>query len=139
MRSIPFSRWIVLVGLPILGLGVLWWASEQLAEARLIMGSTFEFQHWRVLGWLLTLIAAGAIFGIAAGNTRDRQSEAKPVATLIVGVLPLLVVAYYWTYFFGWLPTIRWMTEPTVIASCTVVGFLLGGLASDRLNRPDTT
>lgn len=126
------------VGLSILGLVILWWASEQLAEVRRVTGSTFEIPHWRLLGWLLTLIGAGAIFGVAAGFTRGRQSQANVVATAVVGALPVVLVAYYWTYFFGWLPAIRWLTESTVVALCIVVGLLLGGLVLDGLNRQES-
>ena len=128
MRRASSSRWVAVVGLSILGIVVLWWASEQLEEARTISGSTFDIPEWRILGWLLTLVTAGAVFGIAAGFARDGFHKANVAATLVVGVLPFSVVAYYWIYFFGWLPGIRWLSEPTVIASCMVVGFLAGGL-----------
>jgi hypothetical protein len=129
MERVASKRWIGVVGLPIVGLVLLGWAAEQSMNARLILGSTFVFPTWRILGWLLTLIAAGAVFGLAAGFARAEVSKANVTATLLVGVLPLAVVIRYWTHLsFGWFPTISsdlgiWLSsQATVVACCLVVG-----------------
>ena len=132
------KRWIGVVGLVILGLGLMWLASEQIEEVRKIVGSTFQVQQWRILGWLLTLIATGAVFGLAARFARADSSESNVMATVVVGVLPLAIVAYNWTsLWYGWFPTIGahfpWLrSEPTIVASCIVVGFLAGGVVIHR-------
>ncbi len=137
------KRWVAVVGLPIVGFFLLWWAAEQLQAARLTTGSTFQFQTWRVLGWLLTMIAVGAVFGLAAGAARSGRSRANVSATLIAAVLPFATVVYYWTHLsFGWFPTIRnklfalWPAG-IIVASCVAVGFLLSGLLAHRLAGSD--
>ena len=137
MVGISSKRRIGLVGLPIAGLVLMWWASGQLEEALLIHGSEFDVPEWRILGWLLTMIAVGLTFGLAAGFARADSSKTNVAATVVVGALPLAIVTYFWTHFsFGWFPTIpgglgRWLgrLEP-IVASCVVVGFLAGGLIS---------
>ncbi len=136
MVGISPKRWFDLVGLPILGLVLLWWASGQLEETLIITGSEFDVPEWRLLGWLLTLIAAGVMFGLAARFAGADSSKSNVAATVVVGTLPLAIVAYFWTRFsFGWSPpvlkSLRWLaSEETIVASCVIVGFLAGGLIS---------
>ena len=147
MVGISSKRWIGAVGLPVVGLVLMWWASGQLEEARKITGSTFDVPEWRILGWLLTLIASGLTFGLAVGFARADSSKTNVVATVVVGALPLAIVAYFWTHFsLGWFSTIprglgRWLgSEETIVASCVIVGFLAGGLISRfELGRQMTT
>jgi hypothetical protein len=80
----------------ILGLGLLWWATEQLVEIQRTVGSTFEYPKGRVLLWLVTLIATGFAFGLAAAAVRHGAVRGR-VAIMTWSVLPLLTIA--WFYF----------------------------------------
>ncbi len=130
------NRWLIPVGLSVVGVGLLWWSSDQLEVARLVSGSTFSFPMWRILGWLVTLVAAGAVFGFAARTASGKESGLSVQTSVLVGALPLFLVVYFWTFFVvGWLPTIGWLTESTVTACCLTVGVLAGGLLSDAIRR----
>ena len=144
MDRVTPKRWFGVVGFPIIGFVLLWWAAEQMEKARQILGSTFEFPTWRILGWLVTLVAAGAAFGLAAGFGRAEVSKANVGATVVAGIIPLAAVVYFWTFFsFGWFSTFKsdlallLRNEMTVVASCIVVGFLGSGLVAHRVARSE--
>ena len=144
MDRVTSKRWGGVVGFPIIGFFLLWWAAEQLEEAQRMLGSTFEFPTWRILGWLFTLVAAGAMFGLAAGSARAEVSGVSVGATVVAGIIPLATVVLFWTHFsFGWFSTFGgdlafWVrNEVTVVASCIVVGFLGSGLVAHRFARSE--
>jgi hypothetical protein len=144
MGRVSSRRWGGVVGLPVVGFALLWWAAEQLDAVRMSLGSTFEMPAWRFVGWLLTLIAAGVVFGLAAGFARAEVSKANVGATVVAGIIPLAIVVYFWAFFsFGWFSTfggaIAFLVrnEVTVVVSCIVIGFLGAGLVAHRLTGLD--
>jgi hypothetical protein len=124
------------VVLPIIGFGLLWWADQQTIDMQTTMGSTFEFPAWwTVLGWLLTLIAIGVMFGLAAGLAGANSGRANAAAVFVAGIIPLAVVVYYFGVFaLRWFPirinaVLAFLINPaTVTVSSVVVGFLGAGL-----------
>ena len=138
------KRWAGVVGFSVVGFAVLWWAVEQWHQIREIGGSNFEYPTWRLLGWLLTLIAVGFMFSLAAGSAREGVYTANVGATVVVGILPLVTVILFWGRLsFLWSPGILrnqfglfLFDLPTVVASCLIVGFLGAGLLSGRVVPP---
>jgi hypothetical protein len=129
--------------LPIIGFVLLWWADQQLIDMRTNMDSTFELSPWwTVLGWLLTMVAAGAMFGLAGGLAGADVSKANVGARFVAGIFPLAIVVHFFSFFaLGW-PPIRINTvgaflisQATVVVSCVVVGFLGAGLVAHRVAR----
>lgn len=135
------GRWAIVVALPVSGVALLRWAGEQLNEIRRIAGMTFEWPTWRVLGWIVTVMAVGAVFGLAARAAGGGVAKAHAPATFVVMALPLAAVLYWWVYLsFGWLPALGdrgWPWSPMSIApagvSSAIVGFLVAGLISSRV------
>lgn len=109
-------------------------------------GSTFQLPPaWRVLGWNLTLIAAGVAFGLATGFARPPASKANIGVTAAVGVLPLTsVVSFLLFFWLEWSPVhlgefgMLLTDKTTVVASCLVLGVLGAGLIAHRLVRSDS-
>jgi hypothetical protein len=134
-------RWAMVIVLPVVGLAFLWWAGEQLDDIRSIVGTTFEWPTWRLLGWLVTVMAVGATFSFAARAAGTGVARAHGLATLVVMALPLAIVLYWWVYLsFGWLPALGdrgWPWSPLNIfptaTSCVIVGFLVAGLVASRV------
>lgn len=139
-RTMP-QRWLVVAVLPIVGLALLWWADQQLIDIRTTQGATFQRSAWWIiLGWLLTMIAAGVMFGVAASLTRTVAGKATLGATLLAGILPLATVVYYFMFFVGgwWSPlrlssfTAFLVSHAAIAVSCVVIGFLAAGLLPRR-------
>lgn len=132
-----------MIGFSIVGFGLLWWAGEQLEAIYLISSRTFQVLEWRILGWIVTLVAVGAAFSIAASAARTGESRARVVPTLVVAALPIVVIIYYWgAVAFGltqgwgiW----YWILSDSapIVASSVIAGFLFAGLATSRLNWSD--
>lgn len=137
MRNV--GRWVVVIALPIAGFALLRWAGQQLMDIRLIQGATFEWPAWRLLAWLVTVMAVGAVFGFAAHAAGSGVARVHGLATVVVTALPLAFVLYWWAYLsFGWVPGLgaRWMlwSFPTAVAvASAIVGFLLAGLLASRV------
>lgn len=119
----------------VLGLGLLWWATEQLGEIQRTVGSTFEYPEGRVLLWLFTLIATGFAFGLAAAAVRQVAVRGR-VAIMSWSVLPLLIIAWFYSRLaFGW-PAITVPAElfefltsqTTIVASALTLGFFLSAV-----------
>ena len=91
------------------------------------------------------MIAAGVVFGLAAGFARADVSNANMGATVVVGILPLAVVVYFVGWIsLGWSPTLLrnefglfLVSQVTAVASCLVVGFLGAGLVAHRVTGLD--
>jgi hypothetical protein len=132
------NRWLRVVGFPIVGFLLLWWADTQFETIRRINSSTFVWPSTRSLGWLLTLIAVGAAFGLAARAARTGSSGAHVGATFVVMILPVFVVFYFWTFLsLGWFRVLPqnffWVTnQSTIVMSCAAIGFLLINLIPSR-------
>ena len=138
------SLWSRVVGFTLAGVVLLWWAAEQLVAARLIFGSTFEFPAWRFLGWLVTLIAAGAMFGLAVGASRDRVSTTELRAAFVAGIVPLAaIVGFFTEWLYDWSPpgtlTILLRSQTTAAASCIIVGFLVASIVTHLASRSGET
>jgi hypothetical protein len=129
-------RWAGLVVLPIAGFALLWWADQQLIGMRTdIVSMRSLAPWWTTAGWLLTMVAAGVTFGIAAGLAGTPMSKANVGATFVAGLLPLVVVAHYFSFFvFGWSPIginplgAFLFNDAAAVVSCVVVGWLTAGL-----------
>ena len=124
------------LGLTAAGIGLLWWADNQLVNLRISQGSTFETQSFRLALWSLTLIVAGLAFGLIvtrfAGLTVTRRSIS--ISAVLVGV-PLI-----WAHMLmaGWsLSDLLFLPTPFVLNQmgplAIVVGFLLSGLVGPRI------
>lgn len=142
MGRLSPQKWAGLAVLPAVGLILLWWADEQFIGIRQAMASTFELSVWPLVGWLLSMIAAGVMFGLAAGFGRPEGSRASVAATLLAAILPMAIAVHYFTFLgLGWSPIgIRpWstflFTQATFAASCVVVGILGTGLVGTRVAR----
>lgn len=138
------SRWAMVVGFPAAGFALLWSASEQLDEVRRIVATTFEWPAWRLLAWLVTVMAVGAAFSLAATAARTAGTErSRPdgLATWVVVALPLATVLSWWVHLsFISLPALDetwWPWSPLdifpIATSCVIVGFLLTGLIASRV------
>lgn len=119
----------------VLGLGLLWWASDQLGEIQRTAGSTFQYPEGRVLLWLFTLVAAGFAFGLAVTTVRGGPVRGR-VAIMAWSVLPLLIIAWFYSRLaFGW-PSItirarlfEFLTsQTTIVASALTLGFFLSAV-----------
>lgn len=139
LRIAP-NRLKSVVGFSFVGLVLLWWAFRQWATMG--VGASELASHWRVLGWMATLIAAGISFGLAAAFARADVSTANATATVVAGLLPLAVVVHFWAIFaFDWLPSLFnefrlfLMSKEAVVGSCFVFGFLVSNLLSYRVGR----
>lgn len=132
-------RWAAVVVFSIVGMVLLWWATNQLGAIRQITGTTFQFPKGRTLAWIFTLVAVGAAFSLAAGAARSGESNTRVAPTLVAAGLPAAVV----TYWFAWMSGLPWVIgrdftfwvlrdSTPVIASSVLVGFLVGGLAAAR-------
>ena len=66
MGRLSPQKWVGVGALPVVGLFLLRWADEQFIDIRQAIASTFEVTGWPLIGWLLTMIAAGVMFGLAA-------------------------------------------------------------------------
>lgn len=136
MGRVSPRRWAGIVVLPIAGFVLLWWADQQFIDIRNEMISMRSFAPWwTIAGWLLTMVTAGVIFGLAAGLARGPMSKANVGATIVTGLLPLVIVAHYFSFFaFGWSPMginplgAFLFSDATVVVSCVVVGWLAAGL-----------
>lgn len=135
------SRWMAVVGFPIVGFVLLWWAGEQSDAIRQISGTTFQWPAWRGLGWIITLVAVGAAFSVAASAARTGESRARMGPTLVVVALPIAVVIYWVTFSSGWMWTFGtgvsfWVLGDStpIVAASFIVGFLLTDLATSRIN-----
>jgi hypothetical protein len=121
------------------GLALLWWAGQQLNDIVFIFRWSFQWSTWRLLGWVVTVMAVGAVFGFAAHAAGSGVARAHGLATVVVMALPLAFVVYWWGYLsFGWLPGLgaRWFvwSFPTAVAvASAIVGFLLAGLLASRV------
>lgn len=132
---------MAVVGFTIVGFGLLWWAGEQLDTIRDESGRTATWQTRLVLVWIMTLVAAGAMFSVATSATRTGESRARLAPTLVAAALPVAVIVYYWAAIpFEWV-RIGWgiqhwilSDETPIVASSFIVGFLLAGLATSRVN-----
>jgi hypothetical protein len=133
------KRWGAVIGFSIVGMVLLWWATNQQEAVRQITATTFQFPKGRTLAWILTLVAVGAAFSLAASAARTGQSRTRVAPTLVAAALPAAVV----TYWFAWMSGLPWVTgrgftfwvlrdSTPVIASSVIVGFLVGGLAAAR-------
>lgn len=133
-------RWVYIGALTILGFGLLWWANDQFTEIRSLMGSTFEVPAGRLLIWLLTLIAAGLVFGLAAG--REVAADSR-VAIAAWSILPFVILAWFYSRLSFGLPAFNLphrlfeflSSQMTVVASSLTLGFFLSALVVDRISR----
>jgi len=131
-------RWVYVGALTITGFGLLWWANDQFAEIRSLIGSTFEVPVVRLLIWLLTLVAAGLVFGLAAGREVAANSR---VAIAAWSILPFVVLAWFYSRFSFGLPTFNLPgslmdflgSQMTVVASGLTLGFYLSALVFNRI------
>jgi hypothetical protein len=133
-------KWVYVGVLTIFGFGLLWWANDQFAEIRRVMGSTFEFPTGRLLFWLLTLIAAGLVFGLAAGREVVANSR---VAIAAWSMLPFVILAWFYSRFSFGLPAFNLPrgllefleSQIIVVASGLTLGFYLSALVVNRISR----
>ena len=137
MRRLSPLMWLGVVGLPLVGFVLLWWADQQASD--MLIGSTVGPPKWGVLGWLLTMIAGGFVFGLAAGIAGANPKMASPAALLVLGIIPAAVIIYFTSVFgVGWLTlyindvTAFLITPATVAVSCVAVGLLAAALIGTR-------
>ncbi len=135
-----YRIWFYVGFLTILGFALIWWAGDQFTEIRTTAGAEFRYPRGALLVYLLTLMAAGLVFGMAA----SQRQTATPSRGAIAGwsMIPLLIIiAFYWTL--GWPPGPTLMEgevlffvvdRATVVTSCLVFGFFVSRLAAT--NRP---
>lgn len=132
-QSLGYPRWVYVGALTILGFGLLWWANDQFAEIRRLTGSNFEVPEGRLLVWLLTLVAAGLVFGLAAGREVAANSRASIAAW---SILPFVILAWFYSRFSFGLPAFNLPrslleflgSQMTVVASSLTLGFFLSAL-----------
>jgi hypothetical protein len=134
----PKVRVFAYVGvLTLAGLSLLWWANEQLLEVNRITASEFHFPKLRLLWWVLTLVLAGLVFGLAA-TWRSSPVSSSRKAIAIWSVLPLLMLVWFYsTLAFSWpvldvsVRLLRFVTsQTTVTAVAVVLGFNLAVLVA---------
>lgn len=125
------------VALIVVGLLLVWWASEQFHQLRQIAGSLFRYSTWRLLAWVLTLVAGGFVFGLALLRRSTVRVSTRTV--LIWSCVPVLMLASFITtltteWWFGLhLPgaVLRFATSPsTVTVWAMVLGFSLAAVAT---------
>lgn len=140
MTRLTPGSWLRLVVLPFMGFALLWWADRQATDMRALFGSTFELPDWWiVLGWLLTMIVSGVMFGLAAGAAGARVGRDSTAALVVVGIIPAAIVVYYFSVWAaGWLPlyindvTAFLITPATVTFSSVAVGLITAALIGGR-------
>ena len=141
MTRITPWRLLGILILPLLAFALLWWADRQAVE--FLFGLRPEPPDWRpVLAWLLANMASGVVLGIAAGIAGANSSSANRGALLMVGIVPLVVVLYYFSVRgVGWLPgninavTAFLFTPAPVTVSCVAVGLVAVGALGVRRGR----
>lgn len=139
-QHVASPRWVYVGVLTILGFGLLWWANDQFSEIRILMGSTFEVPTGPLLLWLVTLIAAGLVFGLAAGRGVEVDRRAAIAAW---SILPFLIIAWFYSRFSFGVPSFNLpgslmeflSSQMTVVASSLILGFYLSALAVERVRR----
>lgn len=128
--------WVYVGVLTVLGLVLIWWAGEQLTGVLEVAGSEFRFPRIDLLLYLLTLVAAGVVLGLAtASETRTAPLRRRAIAGW--SLLPLFgVVAFYTTRGFGW-PEGPWMNVNVIVVltnihvgSALVFGFFVSRLVA---------
>lgn len=132
-QPVDNPRWVYVGALTILGFGLLWWANDQFAEIRRLTGSNFQVPEGRLLIWLLTLIAAGVVFGLAAGR---EVAANRRVAVAAWSLLPFVIIAWFYSRFSFGLPAFNFPrslleflgSQMTVVASSLTLGFYLSAL-----------
>lgn len=145
MDRLSPERWVGVIVLPIIGFVLLWWANEQLTDIRTQFGSTFRFgPWWTVLGWIFTLIAAGAMFGLAVALSGPDRKSPFMGAILVAAIVPVVIVVQFFGFLaLGWSPLgtnvfgVFLITPATATVSCVVLGFLAAALIAPRLVRSD--
>ena len=138
MGGVSPRRWVGIVVLPIAGFFLLWWADQQFIDLRSgVISMRSLAPWWIVAGWMLTMVAAGVSFGMAAGLAGIPMGKANVGATFVAGLLPLVMVAHFFSFFvFGWSPIgidslgAFLFSNATAVVSCVVVGWLASGLVS---------
>lgn len=131
-----FGVWPQSIGaaLTLAGFGLVWWAIEQFGLIQLIAGSEFRYPEARFLGWILTLVAAGLVFGLAI--TRGGRLAVARRAIAVFSALPALVLAWaYSAMALGWSPfqpsfelVSVLMSQQMLIVSAVVLGFFVSAL-----------
>ena len=133
--------WTWIIGFTLAGLALLWWSAEQLQSAGLVMGSTFEFATWRFVGWLVTLISAGIMFGLAVRAGRGGVSSNEMRGALVAGIVPLAVIVGFLTeWLFDWTEMgtplkILLRSQTTAAASSIIVGVSAASVVAHLASR----
>ena len=142
MSSKRFA-WFLSIALTLAGTGVLWWAHQQWLTLTTVSFESGQAPSARLLLWLLTMIAAGFLFGMAASSARSSWERARPAVLLAVSFLPFAVLYYFWTQVtLGWFPTLPGRVADfiyngsTLPAASLILGFFLSGLVG-RVERAD--
>ena len=134
------QRWVGVAVLPIVGFILLWWAHQQTID----LLSPAYVSPWTVLSWLLTIVAAGLMFGLAVTFSGTHKGSPHLGTILVAAIVPVAIVVQFFGFVaLGWSPW--WfnvfgtflITPATAMVSCVVLGFLAVALVAPRLSRPD--
>ena len=129
--------WVYVGVLTVLGLLFLWWAGEQLTDVLRVTASEFRPPRLDLLLYLLTLIAAGVLFGLAS-TSGDGPDPGRRKAIALWSILPLLgIVGFYSLRGFGWPPG-PWLNVNVIVVltnihvgSSLAFGFFVSKLVTD--------
>src|SRR5665811_2265156 len=88
--------WVQTVGFAFGGMVLLYLAYVQRGAMRRVWDSTFHMPTGRFFAWVVTMMIAGFMFGVAAAHRPREQSQQSAVALAIASLMPLAVLLYFY-------------------------------------------
>lgn len=134
MRSLT-KAWLSAAGFLLAGIGLIWWANQQLAEIRLMAARDFSFPTGRVALWLLTLVVTGVAFGLTVTMARRDSGRGRVPILAVLTLIPLAELVLFVASIAGPLPFSVpqfLISESTVVISALLLGFLVSGMIGLR-------
>ena len=127
--------WLLAPIFLITGMGLLWWASQQWLEIRSITSAELAIPAGRVALWLVTIVMAGIVFGLAVASARRDSGRGRVEILAMLALVPMAVLIQFIAWALGWRTSPMpfninqfLLSETTIIASALVLGLLLSGM-----------
>ena len=148
MAAKDIWSWISVGAFTLLAFALLWWANDPWLDLTAIAAAAREVPSARLLLWILTLVATGFGFGLAASAARAEQSPARIPVLLVFSVLPFAILFFFWTQLaLGWFSGLSLFqfvyNEQTIVASSLAFGLFIAAMSSravfgaDEADGPD--
>jgi hypothetical protein len=135
MAAKDIWSWISVGAFTLLAFSLLWWANGQWSDLTAIAAAAREVPSARLLLWILTLVATGFGFGLAASAARAEQSPTRIPVLLVFSVLPFAILFFFWTQLaLGWFSGLSLFqfvyNEQTIVASSLALGLFTATMSS---------